>query len=107
MPRKLAFAPLLLLIAGCGTGPAPEGVPEKPMPLGQRVYEQHCALCHGESGGLQMSGAKDLRISQLKREEAVALVTLGRNAMMPYKNVLKPEEIEAVVDHVITLRKAP
>lgn len=53
-----------------------------------------------------MGGAKDLRVSAIKREEAIAIVTQGRNTMMPYKTVLKPEEINAVVDHVLTLRTA-
>ena len=73
---------------------------------GMRIYEQHCALCHGHEGGMMMGGAKDLRISTIKREEAVAIVTQGRNTMLAYKNVLKPEEIHAVVDHVLTLRTA-
>jgi mono/diheme cytochrome c family protein len=95
-----------LLLASCGEDPKPDGATEKPMSTGERIYEQHCALCHGHEGGMMMGGAKDLRESTIKREEAVAVVTQGRNAMTSYKNVLKPAEIEAVVDHVLTLRRS-
>ena len=53
-----------------------------------------------------MNGAKDLGLSSLTRVEMIAMVTNGKGAMMPYKNVLTPKQIEAVVDHVRTLRKA-
>jgi mono/diheme cytochrome c family protein len=95
-----------LLLASCGEEPTADGAVEKSMTTGERIYEQHCALCHGREGGMMMGGAKDLRISTIKREEAVAIVTQGRNTMLAYKNVLKPEEIQAVVDHVLTLRAA-
>jgi hypothetical protein len=36
----------------------------------------------------------------------IAMVTNGKGAMMPYKNVLTPKQIEAVVDHARKLRKA-
>ena len=93
-----------VLLASCGEEPKADGTPDKPMTTGERLYEQHCALCHGREGGMMMGGAKDLRISTIKREEAVAIVTHGRNNMMPYEHVLKPDEINAVVDHVLTLR---
>jgi mono/diheme cytochrome c family protein len=95
-----------VLLVSCGEEPRSNGSPEKPMSTGERVYEQHCTLCHGHEGGMMVGGAKDLRISTITREEAVAIVTKGRNAMMPYENVLKPDEINAVVDHVLTLRTA-
>ena len=53
-----------------------------------------------------MNGAKDLTASVLTREQMIAMVTHGKGAMMPYKNVLTAKQIELVVDHARTLRKA-
>lgn len=63
----------------------------------------HCTLCHGNDGKLNLSGAKDLSLSTLTRDEMIRQVSEGKGAMMAYKNVLTRREIEAVVDHVRTL----
>jgi len=75
--------------------------------IGESLFNANCALCHGRKGDLGMSGAKDLTKSVMAREEMIAIVTKGRNGMMPYEKTLKPEEIEAVVDHARTLRTKP
>ncbi len=72
---------------------------------GAQVFNANCALCHGRNGDLGMGGAKDLTVSALSREEMLTIVTNGKGAMMPYRNVLTPKQIEQVVDHVRTLRK--
>ncbi len=96
-------APALLLLScgGGNTGTAP--ATEPPRSIGEMIFDTHCTLCHGSDGRLGISGAKDLTTSPLARNEMIAVVTHGRGTMMPYKNILKPEEIEAVVDHVRTL----
>jgi len=66
-----------------------------------------CTLCHGRDGKLGLSGARDLTITALTREQMLLLVSNGKGAMMPYKNLMRPEEIEAVVDHVRSLRGTP
>lgn len=68
------------------------------------VYNTNCTMCHGRKGDLGMSGAKDLAASTLSREEVIALVTDGKGAMMPYGKTLSKKQIEAVADHVLTLR---
>jgi cytochrome c6 len=103
--RTLAILPLLLLACGdTATG----GVAGDPPPgIGEAIYNGQCATCHGRNGGMGLNGAKDLRTSTLAREEAIAVVTEGRGLMMPYKTQLTKKEIEAVVDHVLTLRTKP
>lgn len=72
---------------------------------GQSIFNMNCSLCHGRDGKLGLNGAKDLTLSTLTKAEMVAIVRSGKGAMMPYKDVLTPKEIEAVVEHVRTLGK--
>lgn len=107
MMHQLLFATALLASLSCGTGTAstPEAV-ELGGTKGEELFNANCALCHGRKGDLGMNGAKDLGLSTLTRAEMIAMVSNGKGVMMPYKNVLTPKQIEAVVDHVRSLRKA-
>ena len=51
------------------------------LPLGQELYALHCASCHGESGDLGLSGAKNLKTSALTISEIKAIVKSGKNGM--------------------------
>lgn len=106
--NRLLLATALLASVSCGStaGPAPESATMSAEGKGAELFNANCALCHGRKGDLGMNGAKDLGLSSLTRVEMIAMVTNGKGAMMPYKNVLTPKQIEAVVDHVRTLRKA-
>jgi mono/diheme cytochrome c family protein len=108
MMRALFFVCLILgLLLACGSAPEPVSE-QNPLPTeGQLIFNAQCALCHGRKGNSGLSGAKDLTISTLKRAEMIALVSNGKGAMMAYKTQLSQKEIEAVVDHAFTLRKAP
>ncbi len=70
------------------------------------MFNANCAMCHGRKGDLGMSGAKNLVTSILERKEVIAMITNGKGAMMPYGTTLTKEQIEAVTDHVLTLRRA-
>jgi len=100
--RLSGFLGTALLLA-CGNGLS--GSADTPPPTeGEMVYNTNCAMCHGRKGDLGMNGAKDLVSSILSREEVIALVTNGKGAMMPYGKSLSAKQIEAVADHVRTLR---
>jgi cytochrome c6 len=73
---------------------------------GAQLFSMHCTLCHGKDGTLGMNGAKDLTRSVLTKEEMLAIVTNGKGVMMPYKNALTKDELEAVVAHVRALRRS-
>lgn len=99
--------PLLLLAAlpiiACGT--AASGNADAPPPTeGEMVFNANCAMCHGRKGDLGLSGAKNLTVSLLSRDEVVAVVTNGKGAMMPYGKTLTEKQILAVAEHVLTLR---
>lgn len=77
----------------------------KNAPDGMAVFRQYCITCHGADGKLGLSGAKDLSISTLTVEERVNNVTNGKKMMPPFNEVLSPEEIKAVVEYTLTLKK--
>jgi len=99
----LAASGTALLAIACGnaSGEAQQGAARSP---GDNVYRTYCTLCHGNDGALGIGGAKDLAASTLTKDELVSLVANGKGTMMPYKNTLTPQEIEAVAEHVLGLR---
>ncbi len=99
-----ALGLFIALMVGCGNDPG--ATTTRPVSPGEKVYQMHCVLCHGKDGTFGISGAKDLTRSTLTSTEMTALVTDGKGAMMPYRNVLTKAEIEAVVEHVRTLQAA-
>jgi mono/diheme cytochrome c family protein len=74
------------------------------MVLGQDVYTNLCQNCHGADGKLMLSGAKDLSISMLTKEEQILIITKGKNAMAAYESQLSEQQIEAVVTYIETLK---
>lgn len=104
---QLVMAAIAMGLLACGSGRATEqgGTMADGSP-GRSVYNMNCSLCHGRDGTLGLNGAKDLGRSTLSRSGVAALVRSGKGAMMPYKDVLSAKELEAVVDYVLTLRKA-
>lgn len=94
-----------LAITSCESDTASGEVNTTTIPVdGKKLFNIHCAACHKYNGTGGVSGAKDLTISTMSREEIEAVVKNGAGDMMPFKDVLKPVEIQGVVDHVQTLR---
>jgi mono/diheme cytochrome c family protein len=93
-----------ILVLSCASDAGNAATPPGAKSRGAVLFSTHCTLCHGKDGSLGVSGAKDLRISTLNKDEMIALVTNGKGAMASYKNVLTKAEIEAVVEHVRTLQ---
>jgi mono/diheme cytochrome c family protein len=99
---------LLSLCLSCGGEKEPGNSPAKKKKVkeetGLAIYNKYCKTCHGEKGDLGLSGAKPLNHSVLNRDETVQMVSDGKGAMIPYKDVLTPEQIQKVADYVLTLR---
>ena len=72
---------------------------------GADVVRRYCVLCHGADGKLGLNGAKDLTASQLTREQRIDIITNGKKTMTPFGEILTPEEIQAVADYTLTLKK--
>jgi mono/diheme cytochrome c family protein len=112
--KGLAFLSMFLIIYSYGVSEvkAPFFKKDKPeilasgdaMAVGQDVYTKLCVNCHGDNGKMGLSGAKDLTISALTREEKINLVMNGKNGMAAYKKTLSEEQVNDVVDFVETLK---
>ncbi len=72
---------------------------------GAGLYKKHCRLCHGVDGTLGLSGAADLSRSALSPEDTRRVIESGRRTMQAFDGVLNEEEIKAVTDYVISLRR--
>lgn len=70
-----------------------------------KKFKLFCSTCHGFKGDMMVNGAKDLTVSKISLENAVAQVYHGKGLMTPYKGVLKDHEIVAVCKYIETLRK--
>lgn len=71
-------------------------------PDGMAVFRKNCVVCHGSDGNLGLNGAKDLSLSVLTAAERTAIVINGKNLMTPFGKILRPEEIDAVVQYTLT-----
>ena len=72
---------------------------------GKSIYSIHCESCHGSDGKKGLSGAKDLSVSKLTKEESSLVIYNGRNNMMAYKNQLSKEQIDSVNNYIQLLKK--
>ncbi|MCH8156899.1 MAG: cytochrome c [Nitrospinae bacterium] len=81
--------------------------------LGEKIYHNRCQACHGEQGDGKTFAANALHPSpknftstsskkELTRKRMLKSITQGRpgTAMMPWKDVLSPQEIQAVLNYV-------
>ena len=73
--------------------------------LGKYLYESSCISCHGADGKLGLSGAKDLSVSTLVKEERIKIISKGKGGMLPFQERLSEQEIESVAHYVGTLKK--
>ena len=74
---------------------------------GNRIYQMHCASCHGPKGISIIPGAPNLaRGEGLMQPDTMLLTTLrtGRGAMPGYLGILTDREILDVVAYSRTLR---
>jgi len=94
------FISLVLGFSSCREGSAASGKAD-----GAELYKKHCRLCHGVDGTLGLSGAADLSRSALSPEDSRRVSESGRRTMQAFGGVLSEEEIRAVTDYVISLRK--
>lgn len=87
--------------------------PESLSPDGKRIYEEHCAVCHGDNGASAVWAKNGLNPpprdftspaskQELSRDRMLTSVIHGRpgTAMMSFTSRLSTEEISAVVDYI-------
>ena len=118
--RSIAFGMIIgIVIMSCqgkkadtsnATSPAAESTPVAAPAVvdnaaGKKTFETYCILCHGADGKLGLNGSKDLTISERPIEERIAQVTNGKGTMTPFKDILTEEEIKAVAQYTLSLKK--
>lgn len=109
MKKILVFALLATLVYACsqseGDKVANESTAATPKVDGEKVYKTYCVTCHGLYGDMGASGAFNLKTSVLPVEERINVITNGRKAMTPFKELLAPEKIKAVAEYTLTLKQ--
>lgn len=115
MYKWITFFAIATIIWACGNASATNDYEEaaaaareaatSSTPDGQKIYKQYCVTCHGLYGDMGASGAFNLQTSALTVEERVEVITNGRNAMTPFKSLLRPEQIQAVAEYTLELKK--
>ena len=81
--------------------PAPASTPIS----APELFQKHCAECHGvDRFGLIGPALLPENLSRLRKTEAATVIRDSRPAvqMQPFKDVLKPEEIQALADYIYT-----
>ena|SRR5690606_10029093 len=105
----VALVGIVALTACSGTEVKEGNADQEPtrLPDGEKLFVQNCASCHGCDGTLGMSGAHDLSESEMTFSEVKFTIEKGTDNGMPrFKEILSDEaEMDAVVEHVLTLKK--
>ena len=74
---------------------------------GQRLYNMHCAVCHGLNGTPVIQQAPSFATKErLMQPDAVLIqsIKMGKTIMPPFMGILKDEELLDVLHYARTLR---
>lgn len=72
---------------------------------GEKIYKYYCTSCHGPKGGRNVGKAADLRKSVLNDDEIRQMIMFGSDkGMVAYQSMINDEELDALVEHVKSLR---
>ncbi|MBK8699760.1 MAG: cytochrome c [Saprospiraceae bacterium] len=108
MIRNTISLALLAALLACGNGDNAAkmaSAPSAPAVDGAKIFKVSCAICHGNDGKLGLNGSKDLSVSVLSLEDRIALITTGKGLMPAQGSILKSDEIKAVAEYTLTLKK--
>lgn len=74
---------------------------------GQRVYNMHCAACHGMNGVPVIQQAPNFSARERLMQSDMVLVQsvkMGKTIMPPFMGILKDEEVLDALHYARTLR---
>lgn len=88
---------------------------KKQIKNGAKLFQQHCAMCHGKTGKGDGPVGKSLKPpprnfqkAQFKYskndKELLAFIQKGKGAMPAWEKVLKPEQIQDIIAYIHTLK---
>ena len=86
--RRLVLGLGLLLFA-CTEGPRSGDSLSETQPRAKDLFTTHCSSCHGATGDLGVSGAKNLQKSKLNLQEIKQIIREGKNECLPSRGLLK------------------
>jgi len=100
----VSFFVVLGFYAGTSSVSGQEGEAINP----RKLFEYHCATCHGEDGkgtkrGLELKAPNlaDAKWQALRKDEDILnSITNGKNKMPRWSEKLKPEEMQALAKYV-------
>jgi mono/diheme cytochrome c family protein len=93
---------LLLATLALGAVVGQEGIAEEPAASGQKIFENNCSACHGQSGGGRLGPALRGNLRLADTRYLVARVMRGGEGMPAFAGRLETAEIAAVADQVAT-----
>jgi mono/diheme cytochrome c family protein len=112
MKYTFVFLLIATFIFACGGSDTPEqtsstqqAAASTPQADGKKIYKQYCVTCHGLYGDMGASGAFNLTTSELPLADRIVVITKGRGAMTPFENLLDADEIAAVAEYTLELKK--
>ena len=110
MKQLFVFLVILTVVWACGGSEQPPtdnalASTAAVAPDGKKIYKQYCVTCHGLYGDMGASGALNLQESVLQVEERIVVITKGRGAMTPFENLLDADQIAAVAQYSLELKK--
>lgn len=99
---------VFIVIFLVGVGSAFASTQDKEKTEAKAIYQQHCAMCHGQDGkGATPIGKKfqipDLHSSAVQKNsdaELTQIIDNGKGKMPPFKSQLKPEQVKDLVAYI-------
>ena len=109
MKKLLIFSLLAVFAFACsqseGEKTASEPTAEVKKVDGEKIYKTYCVTCHGLYGEAGVCFECCSMAGTLPEEERIKVITNGRNAMTPFKDLLTEDKIKAVAEYTMTLKQ--
>ena len=99
---RLVVLPVLALAVLRAPAAAEENVPPGEAARGAEIYARNCSPCHGPRLNGEESAFDLRKFPRDQHDRFVASVTRGKNAMPPWGDLLKADEVEALWAYVVT-----
>ena len=93
---------IVILSLGCLCSFSPDATQ---LPVGAQLFSGKCAKCHGPDGSREKGGVHNLHLSKLTHPDIVLMIENGKKGMPSFKKKYTADEIQALADYVMTLRK--
>jgi len=89
--RRRMVLGLGLLLFACTEGPRSGDSLSETQPRAKDLFTIHCSSCHGATGDLGVSGAKNLQKSKLNLQEIKQIIREGKNGMPSFEGIIEKE----------------